>query len=649
MPDSNDSQRVDSTRRTLLGLVGGGTAVGLAGCLGGDDDEGNGNENGDENGEENGNENGDENGMDNGEENGDENGDENGEENGGEEVVMGGELNMITGTLRSLDPITSTDSESGEKINQAYENLTHYPNGETRLENQLLESVEISDDLLTYTFSIREGVPYHDNPIKDELTAHDFKYAWRRLAEAEASQRFGFVLSPEFLGIEHERDDGNVVPDSLAIEIVDDYTFEATLAAAEPAALDILAYNSFAAMPQGLVGDIEGHDGEWSQEEIAADVTAGTGPFELDNWEGDAEIRMTAFDDYWGEGPYVDSVHWAVISEQEAMWTYSVERNTDFAEVPTEQYDPSLVDAEADDRGRQVGTYGPIENGDTLNYIGVPSLTTFYVAFNAPQVPQAVRQAVAYVTDHEEVITDLFKGRGQTAFSFTPPSMWPTGFDAYQEFRDSFPYSQNETDIEGAQEVLQDAGYTSDDPFQLTYTSYQSSDEFSQFGRLTRDKLSGLGIEMELENAPFSALQERGENGNLQFYSLGWGWSWVDPAYGLFGFEPENTDTDLIPEEADGYYLDWNKVDSENADKAQEAWERVVDNPSPEAEDIRAEAFVEIEEAARDDMVLLPLYHRLDEYFPYQWVNAPRAGALGSSRIQHNTVWLDEDAPNREP
>ncbi|MDQ2050063.1 nitrous oxide reductase accessory protein NosL [Natronolimnohabitans sp. A-GB9] len=57
-------------RRAILGSIGAGAAVGLAGCLGGDD----------ENGEENGDENGDENGEENGEENGDENGDENGEE-----------------------------------------------------------------------------------------------------------------------------------------------------------------------------------------------------------------------------------------------------------------------------------------------------------------------------------------------------------------------------------------------------------------------------------------------------------------------------------------------------------------------------------------------------------------------------------------
>jgi peptide/nickel transport system substrate-binding protein len=226
--------------------------------------------------------------------------------------------------------------------------------------------------------------------------------------------------------------------------------------------------------------------------------------------------------------------------------------------------------------------------------------------------------------------------------------MWPGGFDSYTEFADAFQYGKNETDIDGAQSVLEEAGFSSSDPFELTLTTYQSN-TFQQFGRLTRDKLSGLGVNLQLEEAPFNTLIERGQNGDMEFYSLGWIWSWVDPAYGLFGFEPENTDTDGIPGENDGYYLDWNGVDTENVTKAEEAWSRVVNNPAPEDEDIRNEAFVDMEEARRDDMVLLPLYHSLAESFRYNWVNMPKGGALGGHRMQHNTVWLDEDAPNRSP
>ncbi|MFC6906084.1 ABC transporter substrate-binding protein [Halalkalicoccus tibetensis] len=468
------------------------------------------------------------------------------------------ELRMINSQMTTLDPIQSTDTASGAVINQMYENLVHYPNGETELENQLVEGVDVSDDLLTYTFTLTDA-QFHNG---EELTADDFVYAWRRLVESPDSQRANFAIGAGFLGIEHEVDEdegvgaANVVPDSLAVEAIDDSTLEVTLANPDPAALDILAYDSFAAVPEGFVDDIEGYDGEVDQQEFSTGTAAGTGPFELDGWEPGTEARVTRFDDYHGEPAELESIHWQIIEDDNAIWTYVNEGNADLFEIPTPFYEPENVDAEADDTGREVGTYGPLENGETVNYLGVAELSTFYAAFNARHVPRPVRQAIAYVTDHDELIEIVFKERGETAFSFTPPGMWPGGEDAYQDFVDEWPYSPNETDRQAAQELLEDAGYSDDDPFEMTITTYDD-EAFQDFAGLTRDKVADLPIDLSIEETEFGTLQNRGEDGDLEFYTLGWIWSWVDPSYGHFGFEPENTNTELIPEEADGYYLDW--------------------------------------------------------------------------------------------
>jgi peptide/nickel transport system substrate-binding protein len=468
-------------------------------------------------------------------------------------------LNLINAKMSSLDPIQSTDTASGIVIGQVYENLVNYPNGVPEIEQQLAKGVEISDDLLTYTVTLKEGIQYHDGR---ELTAADVKYAWRRLAESPNSERANFILEGEFLGIEHETNEEegvgplSVVPDSMAIEVVDDYTLEFTIAEPEPAALDILAYDSFGAMPEGFVGDVEGYDGEHSQDEVSTSVMNGNGPFQLEEWvEGD-EVTLTAFGNYHGGEPSIDGIHWAIIEDDDAHWTYVNERNADVFEIPTPFYEPDNVDAQEDDRGRQVGTYGPLENGDEVNYLGVSELAVYYVAWNVPKVPQAVRHAIAYVTDHQELIDEVFKSRGVPAFSFTPPGMWPTGNDGYESYTGEWPYSPNETDRESARQVLEEAGFSEEEPFEMTLTTY-ASEVFQEFGRLTRDKLDGLGVSLQLEEAEFGTLISRGEDGDLEFYSLGWIWSWSDPAYGLYGFEPKNTNTEIMPEETNGYYLDW--------------------------------------------------------------------------------------------
>ena len=565
-----------------------------------------------------------------------------------------GELNLISGNISSLDPITATDSASIEIVGQVYETLTHYPNAVTSMEFQLLEDMEVSDDLRTYTFSIREGVQYHDNPIKSELTAHDFRYAWRRLAESSESQRENFLLQSRFLGIEYEEDetDGvgrfNVVPGSIEATVVDDYTLEVTLQEPNPSALDILMYPAFAAMPEGLVGDIEGYDGEYSQDEIAADVMVGTGPFEFESWESDSEVRMTAFDDYWGQGPYVESVHWAIIENNREIWTYGVEKNADIIEIPTGNYRPGNVNADTDDIGREVGTYDlSEENGEILDYTGVVELITFYFGFNAKEVPRPVRVAIAHLIDHESSIEESFKRRAAEAFSFLPPGCWPYGYDDYKAFADSFPYGRNEVDAESARSVLSEAGYTADNPFELTLSRYQSG-VFERFGTALKENIEDndddidVPIEFEVEELPFGTILEQGASGDLEMYTLGWIWGWDDPPYGLSGFEPEKTNTNQ-PGGADGYYLNWQAEDSDASDTAQNAWETVEANPGPGEEDTRNDAYVSIEQARREDMILLPLWHNYEETFRYSWVDGPRPGSVGGHRRQYNTLSLSED------
>ncbi|WP_207586510.1 ABC transporter substrate-binding protein [Halomontanus rarus] len=624
----------DSTmkrRRFLQATGGAASAVALAGCIGGDGGDGNGDGNGEN---ESGNGNGDEN-------------------ESGEDVDLGSGdniLNLVNSTMTTLDPIASTDTASGSVIQQMYEPLTNYPNGETEIENTLIEGVEQSDDLLTYTFSLVEGAQFHNG---EEVTANDVIYSWRRLAESENSSRTNFILESTFLTIDHEtetqeNDEGEevevVVPDSLALEAIDDYTLEMTLAQPNANALELLAYAAFAVIPEGYVGDIEGYDGEVDQSELATESPVGSGPFQFETWNPDSEAEVSRFDDYHGSVANVDGVHWQIMEDDDSIYTYAMEGSADIFGIPTAQYDPDLVDAETDDLGRQIGTYGPLENGETAQYNGVPQLSTYYLAFNAAHTPQAVRQAISYVNDHDELITQIFKERGEAAYTFTPPGIWPGGQDEYESFIEDYPYSAGETDRESAREVLEEAGYTQDDPFELTLTTYES-DVFQEAGRILRDKLSGIGIELQLEEAPFSTLLERGTNGELAFYSLGWTWSWPEADYGFFGFEPENTVTGepMQSGETNGYYLDWPESDSDAVEKAQNAWDQVEANPEPEEGlEARNEAYVQIEEAIWEDAIMMPLYHNLEERFHYEHVDIEPFGGMGGYQVVYNDVSLNE-------
>ena len=474
-------------------------------------------------------------------------------------------LNLINSTFDELDPIMSTDTASSIVITQIYENLTAFPNGVPEVENQLLEEYEVSEDGTTWTFTLKEDVQFHGG---ETVTAQDVKYSWRRTVESGNSERATFTLNqPTGLGIDVETDDeGDPVPDSLAIEVVDDQTLEIQLTGPNPDVLDIIAYSSFAVIPEGYVGDIEGYDGEVSHGDFSTDVANGTGPFELDEFNVDEDVSVVRNDDYWGETASVDAVNWEIIEDSQARWTYALEQNADRFEMPTFAYEQDAIDAEADDRGRDVGTYGPAGDlEEEVNYLGVSEISTFYFGFNISNTPRAARQAVAYAINKDQLVEQVFAGRGTPAYSFLPPAIWPTGQEGYQSFLDEYPYSRGESDSEGAGQVLSDAGYTQDSPFEMTLTTYES-EVFQTAGELVRDLLSGTGLNLSLETSQFSTLQSRGEDGDLQMYSLGWIWSWPAVPYGMFQLEPRNTDTSTMPGETNGFYLDWQTSLEEEAE-----------------------------------------------------------------------------------
>ncbi|WP_435177481.1 ABC transporter substrate-binding protein [Halorussus sp. AFM4] len=555
-------------------------------------------------------------------------------------------LRLINSTMTTMDPVRATDTASGRVIQQVFDALMNYPNGEIEIENQIASGYETSDDFKTYTFKLKEGVTFHNG---DEVTAKDFVYSWERLAASDKSRRAYFIL--DSIGVKHEKEtvtkDGEEVeqykPGSMAVTAVDDYTIEMELSKPFHATMEMLAYTSFAAVPEGIVGDVEGYEGKMPHKEFATKNPIGAGPFEFDHWEGNNEAVVTRYDDYHGKKANIEGVHWNIMSDSEAMYTYgTVNQNADMVtgeQLPTSHYNPDKVNVEkTDDLGRKVGTYGETTSGATMDYTGFATINAYYIGFNMEAVPAAVRKAAAYALNQQEAVDKVFKGRGETAYHFTPPSIYPGGAPAYRKHaKNNYPYGYNETQLDKARQVMKDAGYGPDNKASFTFTVYESSSTWPDLGKLLRDKLASAHIDMTIETAPFSTLLKRGRNGNLEAYSLGWLMDWPAPDNFLQLLNPPQTDTSL---DAPISYFNWSGTKASK--QAKQAWQTIQNNraPTDKAQQARNEAYVKMEEANWDDMVLLPAYHQMDERFKYKWVDVPKFGGAGTSRQMYNTVKL---------
>lgn len=200
--------------------------------------------------------------------------DGNGEESG---AVYGGEAVVgITQEPMIFDPHTVQAAGDREILFNVYEGLYKYDSTGT-LNPCLATDVAVSDDASEYTFTIREGVTFHDG---SELDAGDVVYSLERASG----------LVPELASIESVTDNG-------------DNTVTVTLSSPNS---EMLSYFTTAIIPEGS-GDTIG------------DTRIGTGPFVFSSYEPGIGIVLTRNENYWNpELPYLDSVTFKVCSDMDA-------------------------------------------------------------------------------------------------------------------------------------------------------------------------------------------------------------------------------------------------------------------------------------------------------------------------------------------
>ena len=602
---SEKDQRRGTSRRTILKTAGGVATVGIAGCLGGDSDssdDGNGGENGDtDNGGENGN-------ADNGGENGD---------TGGTNV-----LSLSIPEASNFDPVQIKGDGSQIVSDHVFSELFALPQGRIEPTAQLVTDYTVSDDGRTYTFTLREDVTFDNG---DQLTAQDVVYSWERLAASENSTEGETILEGGFQvaydtvtetvdGEEQEVYD----PGSLAVEAVDDQTLEVTLDAPFFDALFWFAYGSLSPVPEGIVGDIEGYDGEMEYSEFSSQNPVGTGPFEIDSVSTGTEVVLSAREDYHGEAPGPDEIQMQVVTNTEAIYRRAMNENVDVFRLPNSQFDPAKVSIEETrELSQEVGTYGPLENGRTANYSTWDEAYTAYFIFDCSRVEKPVRQALNYAVNQENFVEQGFRGVGEPAYHQAPPTVYPGGKEAYdQHAQENFPYGYREAQLDQARTVMEEAGYGENNRASLTLTLYndRNPDAYSRIADLIRGKAESIYVDLQVERAPFNTIIDEAISGNLDMYTLGNGLEYPSPQDMLKFGRPY-----------DGNLVRWREDPSDASQRAADAWETIQNNPEPtdEAEQARADAFIQMEEAIWEDAIYLTNYHPRGRQSWYDEVDVP--------------------------
>ncbi len=355
--------------------------------------------------------------------------------------------------VQSLDPQIQNDTTSEQVVKMLYNTLLKFEDDGTVV-GDLAESWSVSEDKLTWTFNLKQGVKFHNGK---ELTSADVKATFDRALNAEA----GGLRTTEIIKM------------FTAVEAPDPYTVTITTDAPYGPMESLMCNMSLGIMDADYIEQYGLDLG------TSAAGENGTGPFKVVSWERDQEIVVERFDDYFGTPAKLQTVVYTIIPEAASRVIALETGEVDVIDKPT---DEDLARLEAD-----------TENFTVLRRPTI-SQRLFRFGCNDPIISNTkVRQAIVYAIDRQAIIDALFTGSG---YPSTAP-LAPVTF-GYSDL------GEIEQDLELAKSLLAEAGYPDGfDTKIITTERYQNGIELAE---IISQQLAEIGINAEIEVWEWSAL-----------------------------------------------------------------------------------------------------------------------------------------------
>ncbi len=313
---------------------------------------------------------------------------------------------------KSLDPQAVTAVNDFRILVNVYDGLVRYKDGTLEVEPSLAESYEVSDDGLTYTFKLREGVNFHDGtPFDAEAVVFNFE---RMLDEDHPFHDTGpFPLAFFFSSI-------------AKVEAVDAATVRFTLKEPYAPFLSNLAY------PTGLIvspAAVEKYGKDFGRNPV------GTGAYRFAEWQSNSRVVVEKNPEWWDGEPGLEAVVFRPITDG----------NTRLAEMMAGGIDV-MVETPPD----ALATFRDDPAFSVYEQAGPHLWFLILNAKEGPFVDKRVRQAANYAVNKAALVEAVLQGTADVAAGPTPPAFaW-----AYNEALEPYPY-----DPDKAKALLEEAGY----------------------------------------------------------------------------------------------------------------------------------------------------------------------------------------------
>lgn len=378
--------------------------------------------------------------------------------------------------------------------------------GSTAIVPSLCESYVVSDDGLTYTFTLREGVVFSNGSA---LTASDVQYTFERLL---TSGGVNDDIPLEVAGAEALQ---NGESDTLeGFTVIDDYHFSITLNAANAGFVAELTGPAISVVDRETMETVQNFG-------LSCEDTIGTGPYKVTEWVVNDHYTLEYNDKYWGDEPSVKKMTVYIIpdaSTQNLMY-----QNGDLDIIDLESLDASIVES----------TY-KTQYADRIVTSSRVGLVYFALNENNKYLSDVnVRKAIQAAVDVDSIVTGIYAGDAVVENGIIPMGVW--GFNKALE-RPAY-------DPAAAKALLESAGYSDGEiSFELAMDS-SASGNIQLVYQVIEQNLQAIGINAEIKSYDESSWLDLRKSGEMDSFVATWTMDYNDPAnimYTFFG-TPEKT------------------------------------------------------------------------------------------------------------
>ncbi len=390
---------------------------------------------------------------------------------------VGGELIVLRASdATSLDPHFITDIPSANIIHgKVYETLVAFDR-DRKIVPLLAKSWEQKDEL-TWTFTLNEGIKFHDG---EDLNAEAVKATFNRILDPATG-------SPQ-------RDKLSMIS-----EVVVDDTYVVTLKLKNPYAplLSILASQEGSIISPKSITE--------SADQLATNPV-GTGPFIFESWKTGQAITLNTNKDYWGTVPKIDKVTFKIVPEDSTRLAMIESGEAHIADqVP-------------------VTDIARIENSSTMNLFRTEGLAVEFIGFNVKDSLLSnvkVRQAISYAVDREAIISGIYNNVGTLANSAMSPKVI-----GYSNETKAYDY-----DVVKAKQLLKEAGIKEGTKLKLLTSDRK---ERINMAEVVQSQLKGIGLDVEIQVMEYGAFISEITKEQHQLFISGWGNATGDADYNQY-------------------------------------------------------------------------------------------------------------------